>query len=547
MRNFLEVFMFLSGYVFSHWTATNNGTFDDATSADALFTMPAADTVITAHFIMLPRITTLSLDDGEVGKAYSMTLTANGTSPLTWTVSSGTLPAGLTLSSNGIISGTPTESGSIEFAVQVGNSVGSDTRSYWLKVNPKPIPPTIADYTFPHGIVGTAYNRPVIMTAGDTPFTFSVANGSLPDGLTLSSTGYVIGTPTASGIFTFTIKVDNAAGSDSKEYTLVIDPKSVAPTITTASLPNGRVGVTYSQTLAATGDAPISWSAEGNLPDGLALSSGGTISGTPTTAGTSTFTVKASNGVEPDASVQLSITIEAAPVAPTIKTASLPNGRVGVVYSQTLAATGDAPIFWSAEGTLPDGLALSSGGTISGTPTTAGTSIFTVKASNGVVPDAMKQLSITIESASTPPVMPVTIGPSATILAGRAPITNITIGAGVAELSAANFDKLLIDGQLVLPGTDTFDVRTGSIILQMNPSYLNTLALGRHEVRVLLKGKGFEGVDVSTTITVVSAAAGTDVLPKTGDNTPLLFYIVLMSASLTLCLWIVKRKKHLFN
>ena len=460
MRNFLEVFMFLSGYVFSHWTATNNGTFDDATSADALFTMPAADTVITAHFIMLPRITTLSLDDGEVGKAYSMTLTANGTSPLTWTVSSGTLPAGLTLSSNGIISGTPTESGSIEFAVQVGNSVGSDTRSYWLKVNPKPIPPTIADYTFPHGIVGTAYNRPVIMTAGDTPFTFSVANGSLPDGLTLSSTGYVIGTPTASGIFTFTIKVDNAAGSDSKEYTLVIDPKSVAPTITTASLPNGRVGV---------------------------------------------------------------------------------------VYSQTLAATGDAPIFWSAEGTLPDGLALSSGGTISGTPTTAGTSIFTVKASNGVVPDAMKQLSITIESASTPPVMPVTIGPSATILAGRAPITNITIGAGVAELSAANFDKLLIDGQLVLPGTDTFDVRTGSIILQMNPSYLNTLALGRHEVRVLLKGKGFEGVDVSTTITVVSAAAGTDVLPKTGDNTPLLFYIVLMSASLTLCLWIVKRKKHLFN
>ena len=68
MRNFLEVFMFLSGYVFSHWTATNNGTFDDATSADALFTMPAADTVITAHFIMLPRITTLSLDDGEVGR-----------------------------------------------------------------------------------------------------------------------------------------------------------------------------------------------------------------------------------------------------------------------------------------------------------------------------------------------------------------------------------------------------------------------------------------------------------------------------------------------
>lgn len=248
--------------------------------------------------------------------------------------------------------------------------------------------------------------------------------------------------------------------------------------------------------------------------------------------------------------VPLNVTIGAGssiPVAPTIMTDSLPNGTVGVAYSQTLVSTGDAPIVWSAEGTLPAGLTLSSSGIISGTPIAAGTATFTVKASNGIAPDATKQLSITIESASTPPAMPVTIGPSATILAGQAPITNITIGAGIDGVSAANFDKLLIDGQLVLPGTDTFDVRTGSIILQMNPSYLNTLALGRHEVRVFLKGQGFEGVNVSTTITVVSTASGTDTPPKTGDDTPLLFYTVLMSASLMLGLWMRKGKKNSIN
>ena len=88
-----------------------------------------------------------------------------------------------------------------------------------------------------------------------------------------------------------------------------------APVITTTSLPNGTVGASYSQTLTATGDTPITWSVSGTLPVGLSLnSSTGEISGTPTAAGKASFTIKASNGVDPAATRALSITVDAVPV-----------------------------------------------------------------------------------------------------------------------------------------------------------------------------------------------------------------------------------------
>ena len=90
----------------------------------------------------------------------------------------------------------------------------------------------------------------------------------------------------------------------------------IAPIITTTSLPNGTVGTSYSQTLTATGDTPIKWSVDsGTLPVGLSLnSSTGEISGTPTAVGNASFTIKASNDVEPAATRALSITVDAVPV-----------------------------------------------------------------------------------------------------------------------------------------------------------------------------------------------------------------------------------------
>jgi formylglycine-generating enzyme required for sulfatase activity len=170
------------------------------------------------------------------------------------------------------------------------------------------------------------------------------------------------------------------------------DGGAVVPKISTATLPDGTVNKAYSQTLAASGDAPITWSIDGGaLPAGLILAPTGTVTGTPTAEGTCIFTVKATNAAGFDTKL-LTITIEA---VPAISTGSLPNGAVGMPYNQTLRATGSAPITWSYDGALPAGLSLAANGIISGNPTAEGTSTFTVKATNaaGI---GTRQLSIKI-------------------------------------------------------------------------------------------------------------------------------------------------------
>ncbi len=177
--------------------------------------------------------------------------------------------------------------------------------------------------------------------------------------------------------------------------------------ITTTSLANGTVGTNYSATVSATGGVtPYSWSiASGNLPAGLSLSSPtGTISGTPSAAGTSTFTVQVTDAQNPaDSGMRtLSITVNAAPVSPpNITTTSLPNARRNGSYSQTLQATGGVmPYTWSiTSGSLPPGLSLNPlTGVISGTPTTRGTWNFTVRVQDSQSPPAIdtQSLSITV-------------------------------------------------------------------------------------------------------------------------------------------------------
>jgi hypothetical protein len=171
-----------------------------------------------------------------------------------------------------------------------------------------------------------------------------------------------------------------------------------APAITTSSpLPNGTVGVAYSQSLSATGGTPpYTWSViSGSLPPGLSLSSGGVLSGTPTTASTYNFTVQVSGGGTTTKAFGLTI---GAGLSIT-NSSPLPNGTVGVGYSQTLSATGGTPPYtWSViSGSLPPGLSLSSGGVLSGTPTTANTYNFTVQVSGGGT--ASKAFSLTIGAA----------------------------------------------------------------------------------------------------------------------------------------------------
>jgi hypothetical protein len=216
----------------------------------------------------------------------------------------------------------------------------------------------------------------------------------------------ISGTPTATGTSNFTVRVtDSQAPADTATKALSIVVSAGIPdlVITTTSVPNGQIGVAYSQTLVATGGVtPYSWSTVGGtLPSGLSLSSGGVISGTPTTSGTSNFTVQVTDSQAPadTATKALSITI---PADLSVTTSSLPNGTVGTAYSQTLAAAGGVtPYSWSlASGSLPAGLSLSSGGVISGTPSATGTSSFTVQVTDSQSPadTATRALSITITS-----------------------------------------------------------------------------------------------------------------------------------------------------
>ncbi|MHC4713423.1 MAG: putative Ig domain-containing protein [Planctomycetota bacterium] len=182
-----------------------------------------------------------------------------------------------------------------------------------------------------------------------------------------------------------------------------------ALTITTASLPDGQVELAYSQTVTATGGVtPYTWAViSGSLPGGLSLnSSTGEISGTPTTAETANFTVEVTDSDSPPDSDQKALSITVNPIPDLqITTTSLPDGYEGVSYSQTLAATGGVtPYDWSViSGSLPVGLSLnSSTGEISGTPTTTGTSNFTVQVIDSqTAPDSDTQaLSITVNAVA---------------------------------------------------------------------------------------------------------------------------------------------------
>jgi hypothetical protein len=380
----------------------------NGTSVVAQFTNYAVMRLVASNPAALA-IATSSLPNGTVGAAYSQTLTATGgTAPYAWAIASGSsIPAGLSFSSTGVISGTPTTAGGPTIVIfQVTDSTSTAvTASLSITINNTP--PSISTTSLPNGTVGMAYSQMLAATGGTAPYAWSIVSGKLPGGLSLSSGGVISGTPTKVGgptSVTFLV-ADSTGMTATASLSIIIN--NMPPSITTNSLPNGTLGTAYSQILSATGGTPpYTWSiALGSLPlpAGLSFSSRGVISGTPSAAsGPTSVTFQVTDSTGMIATKSLPIAINNTP--PKITTNSLPNGTVGTAYSQTLTASGGtAPYTWAIEsGNLPAGLSLSLGGVISGTPTTAiGPTSMTFQATDSTGKTATKSLAITVNNRST--------------------------------------------------------------------------------------------------------------------------------------------------
>jgi hypothetical protein len=354
--------------------------------------------VVTNAVIATPSL----LPGGVLGTGYTNTFAATGGStPYSWTIMSGSVP-GLTLSTNGVLGGTPATTGTNIFTVQLADSIGFSTSKQFTLVVAA-IAPSISTSSLSNGVVGSAYSVTLAATNGTSPYTWTLASGSLPSGLALNTAGVISGTPTTNGIFNFTVQLADMYGLTASRA-LSLNAESAVLNITTLTpMPAGQVGSYYSQALTGAGGlAPYEWSLAGDsLPDGLLLDSLGDIAGTPTTTGTFNFSAKLTDSLGTNVTKSLAITIATATV--TISTTALPDGTVGAAYWQALAATGGTPPYtWSLVWeTLPPGLSLSSVGVVSGTPTNYGTFSFILEVTDNSSGSAGQLFTVEI-AHSTP-------------------------------------------------------------------------------------------------------------------------------------------------
>ena len=347
---------------------------------------------------------------GQVGVPYPGISpgTTGGTGPVKWTVTSGSLPFGLSLDvSTGAITGTPTNVGIYPFTLTATDSglPVAQTASVSLSVTVQGPPLVITTTTLGPGEAGYFYTGGNVQRSGGYgSVTMAVTGGSLPSGLTMDGDGFISGiVPPNPGVYTFTV-----TATDSSTPPLVAKATlSIAVVgdlaVTTTTLPSGQLGAPYTgATLASTGGtAPVTWTANpGNLPPGLTLDPAtGAITGTPTAVGTSIFEVYANDAGVTDpqeAYAQESITITNTPLQITPVTPPV-NLEFDAVSWPLSATGGVAPYTWSEAGALPTGVTFNTTtGLISGTPTVSGqyNLTVTVKDANGAKASAVEPVDI---------------------------------------------------------------------------------------------------------------------------------------------------------
>jgi hypothetical protein len=272
--------------------------------------------------------------------------------------------------------------------------------------------PIITTTMLGNGKINVAYSEHVSATGGSGIFTaWAITSGALPAGVALNSaTGAISGTPTASGIFFFTIQVTDSSGASGYQTLSIVvaAATNIPPAIITNSLPNGKINVAYSEILSATGGSGTytAWAiTSGTLPGGLSLNSTtGVISGIANTPGTFSFTVQVTDSNGAIAIQNLSIIIAAATnTPPVVDTTWLPGGKLNTAYSETVSASGGTGTYtaWAVtSGGLPSGLSLNATtGVISGTPTAVGTFTCTIQVTDSAGATGIMVISIIIAAS----------------------------------------------------------------------------------------------------------------------------------------------------
>ncbi len=371
-------------------TPNSVGTFPiDTTVRDA-----KADSV-SQHFMLTvaSKLSRVEIVGGALPAATAQTsyvgdLSATGgATPYEWAITSGTLPAGVTLNTaTGAITGTPTAAGTFPFIATVRDAKSIATSAgFAISVIAKSTAPTtptspsaptaptspaapattplkITTSSLPAGIAQSAYGVQLEAAGGTAPYIWNTVS-ALPSGLTLSAHGGTItGIASKAGAYPLTIAVrDSKSALATEKFSLVIaaakptsNPPAPAPLkITTASLPIGTATQSYTATVAATGGtAPYAWSISGGqLPAGLKLSpSNGAITGTPATAGKFSviINVKDSKSASASDTFSLSISTEPAPSIATLSPSSTSNsGSTSVVITGTNFRSGATVQFGS--------------------------------------------------------------------------------------------------------------------------------------------------------------------------------------------------------
>lgn len=435
----------------------------------------------------------------EVDMAYSATCTASGgIAPYSWSVSSGVLPLGLTLSppsadtTSVVVSGTPTDTGDYDYTVQVTDSTPvipmTSQQSYSGTIAPPTI--TLSPGTLPSGTAGSAYSQGLTASGGTAPYTFAVTSGTLPPGLSLSSNGTLSGTPTTVDHFTFTVTAtDSSTGTGPytglRDYTVTVAAPPPSAAITTPAS-----GATYA--VGQVVDSSFSCS-EGYGGPGIATcvdqaghSSGGTAIDT-STAGSHTYTVTATSSDGLTGSASISYTVAARPLVSIRRPVS--GGRFSVA-ERVLAR------FSCADGTGGPGISSCVGSVADGAPidtSTPGVHSFTVTAISfdGQVASTTVKYTVLLPSNRL-------IGPPRlrAFANGRFIVTVSVPGPGRVDIMlTADDDNLAavavllqpLSGRFVFARAHAIPKRAGKLRILVKPSARGRELIVHHTYRVTLR------------------------------------------------------------